>query len=247
MRRRGLLALAALAPVAAARAEAPAVAPPPGAALPMDLPLRDASGRRLTLSAALGGLPALFAFADYDCAALCGTALGLAAATLPGTGLRPGADYRLVVLGLDPGDGPAKAAAMRRAWLGEDTPLARSARFLTGDPPALARAEAALGYQALRQGGGFVHPLVLFALRADGRLAAMLPALGAAPEELRAALLAAAGPDGPGLVERVGLLCQGIASGRAGVLRVALAFSGATTVALLGGGLWLLRRQERRA
>ncbi|RAI58012.1 thioredoxin domain-containing protein [Roseicella frigidaeris] len=247
MRRRGVLTLAALGPAAAAGAEAPVAEPPPGAALPLDLRLRDAAGHGLTPGEALDGLPALFAFADYDCAALCGTALGLAAATLPGTGLRPGRDYRLVVLGLDPDDGPAKAAAMRRAWLGEGTALAETARFLAGPATALARAEAALGYRALRQGDAILHPLALFALRADGGLAAMLPELGTTPAALRSALQAAARPNGMGVIERVELLCQGLAAGHAGAVQGALAFGGVSTLALLGGGLLLLRRRERRA
>ncbi|MDO9708770.1 thioredoxin domain-containing protein [Paracraurococcus lichenis] len=246
MTRRGLLALAVALP-GAARAEAPGVSPPPDAALPLDLALRDAAGRPILLGEALGGLPTIFAFADYDCAALCGTALGLAASALPRSGLVPGRDFRLVVLGLDPADGPAKAAAMRRAWLGEGTPLADSARFLVGAAPALARAEAALGYRALRQGERYLHPLVLFALRADGSLAATLPALGATPEDMRDALRSAAREDAPGLFARVQLVCEGLAPGRETVLRSVLAASGAATVAVLAGGLVLLRRWERRA
>jgi protein SCO1/2 len=155
MMRRGLLALL---PVAAHAAEAPSLAPPPGAALPLDLPVRD-GGRATTLGEAMGGMPAVFAFADYGCTTLCGTAIGLAAAMLPGMGLVPSRDYRLVVLGLDLADGPKEAEAMRRAWLGEAGALARSARFLTAAPAAIEAATAALGYQAVRRGDDFDHPL----------------------------------------------------------------------------------------
>ncbi|MCO6417959.1 hypothetical protein JYK14_17595 [Siccirubricoccus sp. KC 17139] len=246
MTRRFLLALAAAFPALSAWAAAPGVAPPPQAALPLDLALRDATGQPLRLGEALDGQPAIFAFADYDCVTLCGTALGLAAATLPGTGLRPGRDYRLLVLGLDPADGPAKAAAMQRAWLGEGTALAGAARFLVGTAPALASAQAALGYSAARQGEGFLHPLALFALRPDGRLAAVLPALGAAPEELRDALREAARPEAPGLFASIRLVCQGSGSGRSAALLGVLAAAAAATVAALGGSLMLLRRRERR-
>lgn len=230
-----------------AMAPQPGVAPPPGAALPPDLLLEEAAAGPMRLGDALGGLPAVFAFADYACAALCGTALGLAAAGLPRAGLRPGQDYRLVVLGLDPGDGAAKAAAMRDAWLGEGTALADSARFLVGTASAVARAEAVLGYHAVRHGAQYLHPLVLFVLRADGRLAATLPALGAAPEELRDALRDAARAETPGLLARVKLLCQGVAAGGHGWLRTALSAMGAATITLLGGGLLLLWRREGRA
>ena len=201
----------------------------------------------MTLGAALGGLPAVFAFADYDCAALCGTALGLAAATLPGIGLRPGQDYRLVVLGLDAADGPDKALAMRRAWLGEGNALAETAAFLVPRPRWSPSPRCALGYAATRRGAGFDHPLALFVLQGDGTLSATLPALGAEPEEVRAALRAAARGAEPGIFGRVRLFCAGAASGRGAALEGALAAGGAATLGLLGGGILLLRRRERRA
>lgn len=247
MTRRGLLGLVAILPAAPLRAAEPGLAPPPGAALPAGLAVRDQAGRPMTLGAALGGLPAVFAFADYDCAALCGTALGLAAATLPGTGLRPGQDYRLVVLGLDPDDGPDKALAMRRAWLGEGNALAETAVFLVAGPPGVAAATRALGYAVTRRGEGFDHPLALFVLQGDGRLSATLPALGAEPEEVRAALRAAAQGAAPGILTRVRLFCAGAVSGRGAALEGALTAGGAATLGLLGGGILLLRRRERRA
>jgi protein SCO1/2 len=242
MTRRGVLALV---PASIVPAEEPGLAPPPGAALPLGLAVRDASGRPVGMTEALGGLPAVFAFADHDCAALCGTALGLAAAMLPETGLRPGIDFRLVVLGLDPDAGPAKAAAMRRAWLGEGTALAETARFLVAGAPEVEAATRTLGYRLRRHGDGFDHPLALFILRGDGRLAATLPALGATPEAMRAALRAAATGTEPGLVQRVTQLCEA-ATGYGGALRDAMAAGGVATLGLLGGAIALLRRRERR-
>ncbi|MBL6458732.1 hypothetical protein JMJ55_25690 [Belnapia sp. T6] len=240
MTRRGLAGLLALLPTAA-RAEAPEFAPPPGAALPLSLALRDSADRPVTLGEALDGLPAVFAFADYGCTTLCGTAIGLAAAMLPSTGLVPGRDYRLLVLGLDPADDPAAAEAMRRAWLGESGALAETSRFLLGSASAVTAATAALGFQAVRQGDGFDHPLALFVLRPDGHLAAALPALGAEPEEVRAALRGV-----PGLIARVRLVCAA-ATGHASLLGPMLATGGAATLGLMAGGFLLLRRLERRA
>ncbi len=247
MTRRGLLALLAVLPATPLTAEEVGLAPPPGATLPLDLPVLDASGQPIRMGEALAGLPAVFAFADYGCTTLCGTALGLAAAMLPQTGLGPGHDYRLVVLGLDPADGPGTAAAMRRAWLGEGTALAATARFLEAETPVLAAATQALGYRLRRRGGGFDHPLALFILRRDGRLAATLPALGATPEAVRAALDGAARDMVPGLLAQVRLLCQAAASGHGAALRNALAAGGVATLGILGGAFLLLRRRERRA
>ena len=77
---------------------------PPGAALPMTLNFLDERGRQTTLAQAIGGVPAIVIFADYTCHTLCGPILEFAAAGLAKSGLRPGADYRVVVIGLDPKD-----------------------------------------------------------------------------------------------------------------------------------------------
>jgi protein SCO1 len=248
MRRRALLPLASLTLARGLHAEdaVPELSPPPGARLPADLPVRDAEGHALTTDQALGGLPAVFTFADYGCEVLCGTALGLAAATLPATGLRPGKDYRLVVLGLNPQDGPGMAAARRRAWLGEGTALADTARFLVAGATVIETATRALGYRVLRRADRIDHPLALLILRADGRLATTLPALGTEPEALRTALRQVETTQPPPFA-RIGLLCQaaGLTAGGTS-LQQALTASGAATLALLGGGLVLLRRRERQ-
>ena len=79
----------------------------------------------MTLSDAIGGVPAFVVFADYTCRTLCGPIVEFAAAGLGKTGLRPGADYRLLVIGIDPRDGLDTARAMRAQHI---EPEIRSAR-----------------------------------------------------------------------------------------------------------------------
>lgn len=234
------LACVLLVAAGAAHAE-PRLSPPPGARLPLDLALADEQGRRVTLGTAFGGLPVIFAFADFGCQVLCGTSIGMAAALLPETGLRPGADYRLVVVGLDPHATPRQAREMRRAWLGDAGPLAADSRFLIGDAEAVGHAAAALGYRAERRENGFDHPLALLALAADGRLVAILPGLGATPEALAAAIRRAADAPVPGILARVALLCRSAARG--GRMQRILALGGVATLALMGVGAALLLRR----
>ena len=70
-----------------------------------------------TLGDALGGRPSVLIFADYTCRTLCGPILEFAVNGLEHSGLKPGTDYRLVVIGLDPKDGLAEARSMRSAHL----------------------------------------------------------------------------------------------------------------------------------
>ncbi len=57
-------------------------APPPNAALPLQLSFRDENGRPITLAGAIGGVPAVVIFADFTCHTLCGPILEFAAAGL---------------------------------------------------------------------------------------------------------------------------------------------------------------------
>jgi protein SCO1/2 len=251
----GLLVLACLAgPARTAPAEEPALVPPPGAHLPLGLAARDETGRPTTLRAAAEGRPIALVFADYSCTALCGTALGLLASVLPDTGLRAGEDFALLAIGLDPRDGPAEAASMRRAHFGDGTRAGAAARFLVAEPAAVSAATEALGYRTVYhpESDLFAHPLAVMVLAPDGRVVAALPGLGLGAGELRSALKDAARPlpaVSPTLLQRAVLVCRGFAapgSGPRGIALAAAIAAGAATVAAGLAGLVLLLRVQRR-
>ncbi|TPG53170.1 SCO family protein [Roseomonas nepalensis] len=243
-------ALAAPARAALTEAQLAAVGlfPPPGAALPRDLALVDETGRAVTGAALRSGRPAVLVLADYTCRTLCGTALGLAAAALERTGLAAGTDYDLLVLGIDPRDGPAEALAMKAARLGA-SPLAARARFLSGDAAALDAAQAALGYRAALDAAAdeYAHPLGAFVLTGEGAVSRVLDGLALSPEELRLALAEAAGGRVGRFVERLRLLCYGLDPARGvynGLVKQALAAG--TALTLLGLGAFVLALNRRR-
>src|SRR5262245_39408175 len=93
------------------------------ALLPLSLRFTDDTGAPRTLGAALGGRPAILIFADYTCRTLCGPILDFALAGLEKSGLKPGADYRLVVVGLDSKDTLAAARAIRPAHVDAPSPI----------------------------------------------------------------------------------------------------------------------------
>lgn len=246
-----LLALA----VSPARAEEPALAPPADARLPLDLPARDETGRPTTLRDAVGGRPFVLVFADYTCPTLCGTALGLVSAALPETGLRLGEDVSLLVLGLDPKDGPGEAAAMRRAHAGDGTAIAAASHYLVLDAPAIDTATAAMGYHAVwrAEEDRFDHPLAWLVLASDGRLAEALPALRFDAAALRRAVEKAGQPvvAAPQLLQRALAICSGFGALGTGprrtALLAALALGGTVMLAGLGGFVLLVRAQRRRS
>ena len=122
----------------------PSSPPPAGARLPLAATRVDEHGTAHALGTLIGAQPALLVLADYTCRTLCGPVLAIAADGLARTGLGPGADFSLIVVGLDPNDSADATAAMKRDQIG-DSPIAAAATFLRGDETTVAEIAHALG------------------------------------------------------------------------------------------------------
>src|SRR5438270_12080844 len=80
------MAMAALPPAALNSA---GITLPPGARLPLNISVKDASGQYRAFGDLLAGHPAFVIFADYICKNLCGPALVLLSSALAQSGLSP--------------------------------------------------------------------------------------------------------------------------------------------------------------
>ncbi len=245
------LASEACAGLSAADLAAIAAAPRPNAALPLTLTFRDDAGRTRTLADALGGKPSVLIFADYTCHTLCGPILDFAAAALRQSGLRPGADFRLIVIGIDPKDGIGAARAMRATRLGRDDPIAPAAVFLTGDVAAIDAATTALGYRYAYDAARdqYAHPVAAYVIDARGAVARVLSGLGLSGADMRLALVAAGGGHVGSFADRIRLLCyaydpvRGIYTER---ITLFLEVGALATVAALAGSIALMVAKGRR-
>jgi len=204
-------AMPALAGLSPADLKAIAAAPAPNARAPLGLAFTDDTGRARTLGEALGAKPAVLIFADYTCHTLCGPILDFTAAALEKTGLRPGSDYRLVVIGLDPRDGLAAARAMRGERFDSDGSLARATVFLIGRARAIHAATAALGYGYRYDAAHdqYAHPAAAYVLDARGAVTRVLSPLGLDGNDLRLALVAAGKGHVGTFGDQLRLLCYG--------------------------------------
>jgi protein SCO1/2 len=86
---------------------------PPNPRIPLQTTWKNEEGVEVQLAQALAGRPALLVFADYTCRTLCGPIVTFAGDALANSGLTEG-DCRLVMLGIDPRNGPTEASTMRR-------------------------------------------------------------------------------------------------------------------------------------
>ncbi len=225
-------------------------AAPTGAALPLELALRGEPDQAKPLRSWLGNTPGLWILADFTCETLCGPVVSIASDALAQSGLRPGKDFRLVVVGLDPKDTAADAAAMKTAQVGSTGALAEYTFFVRGSAEDIGRLTKVFGFHSIydREHDQFAHPAAAFVVTADGRIARTLSGLALDPATLRLALVEA----GQGRVgswsDHVKLMCYGFDPARgiytAAVGRI-MAIAGALTILVLGLFILILFRRER--
>ncbi len=226
-------------------------APPADARLPLQLTFQDDRGQAATVASAIAGHPAVVIFADYTCRTLCGPILEFTAAGLAQTGLKPGADYRLVVIGINPRDGFESAQAMRAVHIDVANPINSGAVFLSGDEASIQAATTAVGlrYAYDAEHDQYAHPAAAYIVDGTGRVRRLLSPLGLDGADLRLALVDAAGGTIGGLADQIHLLCygydpvKGIYTERITML---LGYAAGATLVLMGTGVFAMIMRERR-
>lgn len=219
--------------------------PPANATLPASLIFTDQRGQRTSLGQVANGRPLVLIFADFTCRHVCAPALTMATGALAATGLSPGRDYRLVVIGIDPRDTPADARHFAES--GSSSPaVARATTLLAGTAQTVQAATQRLGYGYSYDAANdqFAHDAAVYVFGRDGRLAALLPELGLQSPALRAALTqGSAGQQSFG--DRVARLCYGFAAahGRFGrPVVIALQLLSLLLLGAVGVLVWRRRR-----
>jgi protein SCO1/2 len=240
-----ILAVPARAGLPPAQLNAVKVDAQPGAAFPLSLRFTDMHGVTRSLGEIVGDSPAVVIFADYTCTNLCGPILAFAAAGLAKSGLAPGRDFHLVVIGLDPKDGAREALAMEKSRIEAGTPLAKATAFLIGNAPALKVATKAAGYHYAydKEHDQFAHPAAAYVIAKDGAIVRVLSGLGLTGDSLRLALIDAGRGHVGTLLDQIRLHCFGFDPARgiytASIAKV-LTIACCLTVVILGAGIALL-------
>jgi protein SCO1/2 len=224
------------------------VTPPADARLPIKSQWRDARGNAVTLGQAIGDKPALVLFADYTCSTLCGPSLAFVSDALSKSRLAAGS-YHLVVLGLDPKDGPAEAAAFSKAQADNaDLPIVT----LSAPQQTVQAVTAAVGYHYVYddERDQYAHPAALLAVAADGRIVRALSSLAFNPADLTLAVTEAGQGRVGTIIDHVRLLCYGFdpAAGTYNfAVRRTLAASAIVTMMFLAVGIGWLSLSSRRS
>lgn len=228
-----------------------------GAAIPLDLAFTDQDGKQVRLGDYFTGQPVILTLNYYECPMLCPLQFRNLVATMNGIrGLSLDRDFRIVTVSINPEEPPE---IVRQKW-DESHALLRGVAdpasrwpFLSGREPEIARLTGAVGFRYVKLGpANFAHPSVIILLTPQGKVARYLYGMEIPPQDLKLALIEAAGGKigGSTLLNQLILSCYHYDPvGKKYVLAaVRIMNTAAATVGLLLGGLLfaLWRREKRR-
>ena len=224
-----------------------------GAQLPLDLPLRDETGRPVSLGQYFDGKPVVLTLVYFQCPMLCPETLNGVVGALKLTSLQPGSDFNLVTVSFNPKDTPALAATEKQRYVERyrRPAAARSWHFLTGDDTAIKLLTEKVGFHYFydASSGQYAHPTGVMVITPQGKVARYFYGIEYSPRDMRLALVEASSGRIGTPVDKVLLYCYHYdpATGKYSlvVLNV-MRLGGIVTVALLGAFLLVMWRQEKK-
>jgi protein SCO1/2 len=222
-----------------------------GAQLPLDVAMRDETGRAVTLRDYFGTTPVVVIPSYYRCPQLCGLVQNGIASALRALSLDVGRDFQVVTFSFDPSETAELAARKRAAMLDAYRRLGSEEgfHFLTGDAESVRRLTEAIGFryawdETRRE---FAHASGIVVATPAGTVSHYLYGVEFAPRDLKLALVEASAGHLGSPVDRLMLFCfmYDPATGRYSRLAFgAVRTGGALTVLLLVIGIALLLRRE---
>jgi len=224
-----------------------------GQKLPLDVRLKDETGRSVALGEYFGSKPVVLAFVYYQCPMLCSQVMNGISSAITVLPFSPGRDFDVVLISFDPRDTPEAANAKKRAhldhWSARDTSDAW--HFLTGDEGAIRRVTSAAGfsYQWDAETQQFAHVSGLLVANADGTLSRYFYGVEFSPRNLRLALVDSGNGKVGSLVDELLLYCfqYDPSHGQYGAAFMnILRLGGVLTVSLIVGFIVLMRWRESR-
>ncbi len=167
-----------------------------GDKLPLEIPIVSEAGTEIVLGDCFrGGKPVIMALFYSNCPMLCSLVLTGLQSAVKSVDFKPGVDYRLVSVSIDPHETAANIQAGRERYSSgfpEGSPPDAWA-FYTASDSSIARLTRAIGFRYFWDDKQkmFAHPAAIYVLTPDGRISRYLYGVEFKPNDLRMALLEA--------------------------------------------------------
>jgi protein SCO1 len=167
--------------------------------IPLNSQFKDESGNSVRLGDYFGKRPAILALVYYQCPMLCSEELNGLVSALKMVKFTPGKDFDVVIVSIDPSEGPALAAAKKASSLKRYGHLetADGWHFLTGQQTDINALADATGFGYVRVPGPdgkltqFAHASAIEIVTPDGRLSQYYLGVEYSPKDLRLGLVEA--------------------------------------------------------
>jgi protein SCO1 len=168
--------------------------------LPLDAAFLDETGKPVRLGQYFDGKhPVILALVYYRCPILCSEELKGLTGALEMVSYKPGQDFDIVAISIDPAETPAIAAAKKREYVTYygHPDSAPGWHFLTGQEPAIAAVAKATGFGYVRVPGPdgkpnqFAHASAIQIVTPEGKIAQYYMGVEYSPQDLRLGLIEA--------------------------------------------------------
>jgi protein SCO1/2 len=225
--------------------------------LPLNLTFTDDQGQQVRLASYFGSKPAILALVYYQCPMLCSEELNGLTGALQMVDEVPGKDFNIVVVSIDPSEGPELAAAKKRSYLKRygHPETASGWHFLTGTQPNIDALTRAVGFGYVRIPGPdgrltqFAHASAIQIVTPEGKLAQYYMGVEYSPKDLRLGLAEASANRIGSPVDNILTYCYHYdpqTNTHSLIVARVLQLGGLLTLLLLGGFMLVMFRRDFR-
>jgi protein SCO1 len=223
--------------------------------LPLNLTFTDDAGKQVPLASYFGKSPAILALVYYQCPMLCSEELNGLVSALQMVRYRPGKDFNIVVVSIDPSEGTDLAAAKKRTYIKRygRPETADGWHFLTGTQPNIDALTKAVGFGYVKIPGPdgkltqFAHASSIQIVTPQGKLAQYYMGVEYSPKDLLLGLNEASANQIGSPVDNILTYCYHYdprTNTHDLIIARVVQLGGLLTVALLGGFMFIMFRRD---
>ena len=224
--------------------------------LPLGLTFKDDTGTPVRLGDYFGKSPAILALVYYRCPMLCSEELDGLTSALEMVKFVPGKDFNIVVVSIDPQEGPDLAAAKKRSYLKRygHPETAGGWHFLTGTQPEIDALTQAVGFNYVRIPGPggvtqYAHASSIQIVTPEGKLAQYYMGVEYSPKDMLLGLNEASSNRIGSPVENILTYCYHYdpqTNTHSLIVARVVQLGGFLTLVLLGGFIVIMFRRDYR-
>jgi protein SCO1 len=223
--------------------------------LPLDAQFVDDTGKSVRLGDYFGTRPAILTMVYFNCPMLCSEELDGLTGALEMVKLTPGKDFDVIVISIDPSEGPELAAKKKAFYLKRygRPETASGWHFLTGQTAAIDAVTNAVGFGYVRVPGPdgkldqFAHASSIELATTNGKLAQYYLGVEYSPKDVMLGLIEASGNKIGSPVANILTYCYHYdpqTNKHSLIVARVVQLGGMVTVASLGGFMFLMFRRD---